>query len=256
MRRRIELSIWGVVVATSLGVHAAAFGGFATSAAGDGRGATKRRPPALVEMTIPPAPPPPVAPAPAAPAAPKLARAVSARPVVRTARAAPPPSEAPPPADETIADFSGVTMTNDGPGAGWASATGNGQTMNGPVGRPGARVTGRNVNGDPASSRQGDPIVGAGDLSRAPAAPDLSEALARAYPPEARNRGIEGKAVIRARITPEGRVAELTLISETAPGFGAACQKTLRGSSWSPPLDRDARPVSTFINYTCRFDVQ
>jgi periplasmic protein TonB len=260
MRRRTEIAIWSLVVVTSLGVHAAAFGGLAGRAAGGGAGAKQRRSPALVEMSVPPAPPPPppppAAPRPAAPrAAPRIA---TARAPARTApRPAPPPaSEAPPPAAETPADFTGVTMTNDGPGPGWASTTGNGQAMNGPAGRPGARVTGRSADGDPSSTRRGPPVVAAGDLSRAPEPPELSDALARAYPAEARSRGIEGRAVVRARIMPDGRVRELALLNESAPGFGAACQETLRGSSWSPPIDRDARPVSTFINYTCRFQVQ
>lgn len=258
MRRRTEIAIWSMVVVTSLGVHAAAFGGLAGRAAGGGAGAKQRRSPALVEMSVPPAPPPPPPPEAPRPAAPRAApRIAAARAPARTApRAAQPPSEAPPPAAETPADFTGVTMTNDGPGPGWASATGNGQAMNGPVGRPGARVTGRSAEGDPGSTRRGPPVVAAGDLSRAPEPPELSDALARAYPAAARSRGIEGRAVVRARIMPDGRIRELALLSESAPGFGAACQETLRGSSWSPPIDRDARPVSTFINYTCRFQVQ
>jgi TonB family protein len=150
-------------------------------------------------------------------------------------------------------------MTNDGPGAdnAWTSATGNGQAMNGPLGRPGARVTHRVVDGEPSAARRADPpVVGLGDLSAPPTAPDLTDALAAAYPAEARSKGLTGKAVVRARVMPDGVVRELALASESAPGFGDACLKTLRGSRWSPPLDRQAHPVSTFINYTCRFNVQ
>ena len=56
---------------------------------------------------------------------------------------------------------------------------------------------------------------------------------------------------------------EFVTVTVTAPagfalclGFGAACEQTLRGSRWSPPYDREGRAVSTFINYTCRFNVE
>jgi TonB family protein len=98
--------------------------------------------------------------------------------------------------------------------------------------------------------------VGLGDLSRTPVAPDLSDKLAAAYPSDARAKGIEGKAVVRARITPDGQVRDLAVVSETAPGFGAACKATLRVSEWTPPIDRDGHAVSTVINYTCRFNVE
>jgi hypothetical protein len=55
---------------------------------------------------------------------------------------------------------------------------------------------------------------------------------------------------------PEGDVRELSLIAESAPGFGEACRQILRGSRWSAPLDRGGQPVSTFVQYTCRFEVR
>jgi TonB family protein len=206
-------------------------------------------------MTVAPpkAPPPPVeAPKPTAP----KARLAVARPAARLRAAEPPPAAEPPAAAETLADFTGQTLTNDGPGAGWTSATGNGQKMSGPVGRPGARVTHRVVDGTPGGTGSGPPVVGLGDLSRIPVAPDLADRLAAAYPADARAKGIEGKAVIKARITPEGQVRELAVVSETTAGFGAACKATLRASEWTPPLDRDGHAVSTVITYTCRFNVE
>ena len=256
MRNGTKAASWVGVVLASLGMHAVAFGGLGKGSWGD-QGARNTRRPATVEMTVAPpkAPPPPPADAPR-PAAPKPRLAV-ARPAARTrVAAAPPPTAEPPAAAETLADFSGQTLTNDGPGAGWASATGNGQKMNGPIGRPGARVTHRTVDGTPGGTGSGPPIVGLGDLSRTPVAPDLTDKLAAAYPADARSRGEEGKAVVKARITPDGRVRDLAVISETARGFGAACEATLRGSEWSPPLDRNGQAVSTVINYTCRFNVE
>jgi TonB family protein len=256
MRNGTKAASWAGVVLASLGMHAVAFGGLGKRG-WIGEEARAKRKPATVEMTIAAAkaPPPPAAEAPRPPAPkPRLAMA---RPAARArVTEAPPPPAAPPAAAETLADFTGQTLTAEGPGAGWSSATGNGQKMNGPVGRPGARVTRRVVDGTPGGTGSGPPVVGLGDLSRIPVAPNLSDKLAAAYPPDARARGVEGKAVVRARITPDGHVRDLAIISETARGFGAACEVTLRESEWSPPLDREGRAVSTVIKYTCRFDVE
>jgi len=259
MPRRRDVAIWSTVVVVSLGLHAVAFGGLGGRSAGFG--SRKSRPPTLVEMSVskpPDAKPEAPKPEPPKPAdkAPKLALAKPARARAATPPAA--PAAAPPPAAETPADFTGVTMTNDGAGAGWSTATGNGEAMKGPVGRPGARVTHRDVEGGDADLGRtpGPPVVAAADLSRPPVAPDLTAALARNYPPDARAKGIAGKAVLRVRIQPDGQVGETKLESETAPGFGAACQATLRGAPWSAPVDRQGRSVATHVKYTCRFEVQ
>src|SRR5436190_5749726 len=136
MRTATAALIWTTVLGASFGSHLAAFGGLGgvSSHASLGK---KRRPPTLVEMQVakpkvapPPAPPPP----PKAPAT-KLAVARPARSSAPRPAAAP-PTAAPPPVAETPADFTGTTLTNDGAGAGWSSATGNGDAMRGPVGRP------------------------------------------------------------------------------------------------------------------------
>jgi hypothetical protein len=44
-------------------------------------------------------------------------------------------------------------------------------------------------------------------------------------------------------------------LSESEAGFGEACEKTLRGTQFSPPLDAEARPVGTELRYRCRFRV-
>jgi hypothetical protein len=51
-------------------------------------------------------------------------------------------------------------------------------------------------------------------------------------------------------------VRDLAVVSETTPGFGAACKATLRASEWTAPIDREGHAVSTIIAYTCRFNVQ
>ncbi|HEX2659753.1 MAG TPA: energy transducer TonB [Polyangia bacterium] len=262
MRKRTEIAIWGTVVVASLGLHAVAFGGLGGRQGIDGFGKPKMKPATFVDVSIPkpkevpppPAPPPP----PKAEKAPKLAMAHPTR-----VKAAPPPSapqpSAPPPADESPADFSGVTMTNDAPGAaGWTSATGNGQAMHGAVGRPGARVTHRNVEGSGQQlvRNPGPPLVAAADLSRPPAPPELADAVKQAYPADARAKGIPGKAVVRLRIAPDGRTSDIKVVSESAASFGEACQSVLRGSRWSPPVDRRGQAVATVVNFTCRFEVQ
>jgi TonB family protein len=255
MRSGTTLASWVGIVLASLGVHAVAFGGLGQRD-WDADGLPRKQKPTTMEMTVSPPKPsiPPTADAPSP--TPQKPRLAMARPAAKMHGAAAPAPTAEPRTAEAVADFTGQTLTNDGPGTGWSSATGNGQKMDGPIGRPGARISHRVVDGTPGGTGSGPPVVGLGDLSRAPVAPDLSHKLAAAYPAAARAQGIEGKAVVRARITPDGRVRDLAVISETTPGFGAACEVTLRASEWIPPIDQTGHAVSTIINYTCRFDVR
>jgi TonB family protein len=252
-----ECLSWTALFGASLGLHAVGFAKL--NHMGAPVLAKAKSKPAFMEMTSAPKPPAPK-PEPAAPAnkpvhrAARRLAAVAPRP---SAPAAARPAAAPPQAAETIADFSGMTLTNDGAGAGWASATGNGDPMTGPIGRPGARVTGRNVESTAPTPHPARPaVVAVADLSRRPVAPPLEAALERNYPVEARQSGQSGRAMVRARITPEGEVRDIFVQSESNPGFGRACRDTLAGSRWTPPLDRDGRPVATLINYTCRFEVR
>jgi outer membrane biosynthesis protein TonB len=242
----------------SLAVHAGA-----VASIGKGHADPQRRvrAPTLVTMTVEP-----VKPAPSAAVEPELSRAVqrvAPKPAAsRPAKAvltAPRPA-APEPEAETPADFTGVTLTNDGPGTGWASATGSGSAINGPIGTPGARITGRSRAGatggsGPSPSSEGPPILALADLSKPPRAPVLSDMLERNYPEAARKRGQPGKAVVRLRVMPDGHLRDLIVVAESGGGFGEACRRTLRDSLWSPPLDLEARPVSTFVSYTCTFEV-
>lgn len=251
-----KLLSWTTLLGASLGLHAVGLAKL--SRFGELPQAKPAPKVSFMEMTAAPKPVVP-APEPATPPPPKVApRAVRrvAATSPRAAAVAPEPAKAAPVA-ETVADFSGTTLTNDGPGAGWASATGNGAPMGGPIGRPGARVTTRHVEGTSAVGNPTAPaVVAVADLSRRPEAPSLEDALERNYPAEARQSGQSGKAVVKARITAQGTVRDMLVVSETAAGFGRACRDTLSGSRWTPPLDRDGRPVATIINYTCRFEVR
>ncbi len=193
------------------------------------------------------APPPPPAPKPVvrAPKAPKEPAPADPKP-------------APAAAEETIADFSGTTLTGQG---GWATAVGSGAPMNGPIGSPTGEVTGRNREGVAGGvvGGTGLRVVPEGDLSRRPKPPDsdvLNAALVRSYPKSARQQGIEGVARIRIRVLPSGKLQPLASLSETYPGFADACKTSLREVSFQPALDRGGQPVATDISYTCRFTVE
>ena len=99
-------------------------------------------------------------------------------------------------------------------------------------------------------------LVAVGDLSARPSPPALGAALEQNYPPDARRRGLSGSAKVRARIDPDGMVRHVTLLEESAAGFGGACSRTLNGSRWAAPKDKAGRSVATEIRYTCRFVVQ
>ena len=102
---------------------------------------------------------------------------------------------------------------------------------------------------------EGPRFVTAAELSKLPRAPALDRALEKNYPREARRSGISGRAVLRVRILPSGRLGDVRRISETYSGFGEACERTVRSGVWEPPLDRIGKRVATEITYTCRFEV-
>jgi len=95
--------------------------------------------------------------------------------------------------------------------------------------------------------------VALADLSRPPSPPSLDEALARRYPAAARAEGRSGRAVVRARIEPDGRAVVVGVVTATEPAFGEACRLTVDGSRWRPPLDARGAPVATEVSYTCTF---
>lgn len=176
-----------------------------------------------------------------------------------------PPPEEPPAAEEAIADFTGETMVAEGPGA-FVTATGNGEAMQGPIGQPGAQVTGRrrsgNPNGTPGGRGDGPPaprVLPAADLSRQARPPNqrLVEILRRNYPSRARDLGIEGDAVVRVQVNADGSVRPLSVVSEDYEGFGAACRQSLRQSPrWEPPADRQGQPAATRLNFRCTFTIR
>ena len=199
-----------------------------------------------------PEPPPEPEPAPKAPEP----VAKSNAPVVQAAL----PNQPLPVATATAAtaapalDLSGVTLTND-TGSGFVMPVGDGSALHGPIGL-GIRQQG-SASAAPGAAVAPKPpgLVAASDLSEHPRPPALGGLLRANYPEEARQRGLAGTASVRARIDPDGVIRSARLLSESSGGFGSACRRTVVGSHWSAPRDKNGGAVATEIVYTCHFEV-
>jgi TonB family protein len=195
----------------------------------------------------------------------RVRREVAPEPVTAPPVPEPVPDE-PPAAEEAIADFSGETLTND-TGDAWQTALGNGESFDGPIGRPNAQVTGRRRAGSAGGveGAAGAPVAPAGprvvayaDLSRRPSPQgDTDAILQRNYPPRARQLGVEGHVVLGFRIMPDGTVGRFRVRSEspTDQGFARACQRTVEQIRWEPPLANDGSAVATDASFECEFAV-
>ncbi len=244
MWKETKSRMFVALLITSIAVHVAFVAAVPTADATT----TPAPAPTLITITDSPPPPPPPPPPPTVePASPKAARIAprATHPIARRRPAAPPQQVAAPVAQEPV-DLSGTTLSNDG--GSWSTPTGNGEVAREPIVAPAAPR-------QPTGRRAGDRVVAVGDLSRPPKAPDLDAALVANYPAEARRAGRTGKAVVRARIQPDGSVGMIRIVSETDAGFGTACKRTLTGSRWQAPLDAQRTAVATDINYTCTFSV-
>ena len=172
------------------------------------------------------------------------------------------PEEPPAAAPETPVAFDNLVLTNEGDEpSSWAVEPGSGESREGPIGRPDAVVTGRSRDGIAGGVLGGTGVgvvVDVGDLSRQPIPPSLKRKLEKLYPKKARQEGIEGQAVIRLQIGPNGLPAKIRMLSEDPVGYelGKACVKTLQGEKWKPPLDKDGKPVTTRITYRCGFEIR
>jgi TonB family protein len=170
---------------------------------------------------------------------------------------APTPSPTPTPAPVTAApalDLSGVTLSND-TGTGFAMPLGDGGALHGAIGVGAPRVQAVTTGPTPPSSPKPPALVDASDLSERPKPPALTGLLRENYPDEARQRGLRGSASVRARIDADGVIRSARLLSESSAGFGSACRRTVLGSHWSAPRDKNGSAVATEIVYTCHFEV-
>jgi len=172
------------------------------------------------------------------------------------------PEEPPAAAQETPVAFDNLVLTNDGDGdSSWAIEQASGKSVEGPIGSPNAAVTGRSKIGVVGGVIGGTGIgvvIDVGDLSRQPIPPALKRKLERLYPKKALAEGVEGKAVIRLQIGPNGLPAKIRVISEDPTGYelGEACVKALKGETWQPPLGKDGKAVTTRITYRCGFEIR
>lgn len=201
------------------------------------------------------APPPPVPEAPPEPPKPEPARP-------RVAKAAAPepeepeptPEEQPKAAEEPVADFTGETLVAEGGSGSWSTRVGTGAPLRGPVGKIGDAAA---VSGPPTPA--GPRVVAAEDLERQPSPPEgMSARLAANYPRRAHLQGVEGTAVLRVRILPDGRLGAMHVLREVPEGweFADACRKTLQElGRWRPALGRGGAAVATDAKMTCRFEV-
>jgi TonB family protein len=172
------------------------------------------------------------------------------------------PEEPPAAAPETPVAFDNIVLTNEGDEpSSWAMDPGSGKSSDKPIGRPSSVVTGRSRDGVVGGIIGGTGIgvvVDVGDLSRQPIPPSLKRKLEKLYPKKARQEGIEGEAVIRLQIAPDGLPANIRIISEDPAGYelGRACVRTLQGEQWKPPINKDGNPVTTRVTYRCGFEIK
>lgn len=172
------------------------------------------------------------------------------------------PEEPPAAAPETPVAFDNLVLTNEGrEPSSWAVEPGSGQSREGPIGRPDAVVTGRSrqgVAGGVIGGAGTGVVVDVGDLSKQPVPPVLKQKLEKLYPKKARQEGVEGEAVVRLQIGPDGLPAKIRIVSENPAGYelGKACVKTLQGEKWRPPIGKDGKPVTTRVTYRCGFEIR
>jgi len=208
--------------------------------------------PPTPKVEPPPPPPPPKEEKPKEPERPRAPKVAEPPPEE-------PPPEAPPPVEE-VADFTGTTLTADGPG-GWSTRVGTGAPIKGPLGKIGKAS--QDPNGQQAAKAlpAGPRVVSVENLSRKPKPPpgvDLNALLERNYPRRARMQGVEGKVQVAMRVMPNGRLTQIRVREEFPPAFdfGDACRRTLEQlPAFEPPLDRDGNPVASDIKFTCSFEV-
>jgi TonB family protein len=206
----------------------------------------------VVEPELPKDEPPPPPPPPPEPEPEPKQQARRAEP-----EAEPPPPEPAAPPPEEVADFTGVTLTAEGDGAGWSTAVGSGAPLKGPVGK---------INRGPTEPQQaakavpvGPRFVPAGSLARKPRPPSgLAALLEQHYPRRARMQGVGGRAKVMLRILPSGRATDMRVMEESPDGFGfaIACMEMLRqAGSFSPAIDRSGVAVATEVPFNCDFVV-
>ncbi len=93
-----------------------------------------------------------------------------------------------------------------------------------------------------AAASAAPPKREAGRISLAPAA----------YPPAAEKKGIVGNVVLTGEVTPEGKVAGLTVVASSSPLLDGPAIRHIQGSTF-PPGRENGAPVATLLNVVVRF---
>jgi TonB family protein len=165
-----------------------------------------------------------------------------------------------PRAPPKVVDLTGVTLASDE--GSFSVPESSGGARSGPLTglRRGERVGEPPAPAPPRAVTRAKPsavpsLVPLRNLSARTRPPSLDGALRANYPPAARAQGIGGNATVRARISSVGVAGSVRVVSESFPGFGEACRRTVSGSRWTPPQDATGRAVATEIVYRCRFVV-
>lgn len=137
-------------------------------------------------------------------------------------------------------------LTAEGSSADWALLSGTGTGL-----------SGRRRGAGGSSEGFGRALtLSARDLSRDAIAPDLRPWVEQNFPGHARMSGVSGTATISAFIDPSGVPSDVRVeaVDPSGRGFGEACTRTLhQGPRWKPKLNRDGRPLSARVTYTCVF---
>ncbi len=170
-----------------------------------------------------------------------------------------PPEDEPAPLEETVADFSNMTLTNEGSSS-WGIQPSSGKESDGPIAGPGTN-TGRKREGSLTGAPDGkgtEPAIALKDLGRKPEqAPGLDGLVEKHYPQTLKRQGVEGVARVRIRISSDGKLRVLRVLSATDPAFGEACKRSLRESPpWRPALDKRGQPAITEAPFKCEYIVR
>jgi len=239
---------------TSVGVHGVAYASLSPAS----RESLRSQEVSQMNFELPALPPPEPLPEPPAPSdtaerSPPPSNTATRAPASKQPANSPAPAPSPA-APEAALDLSGVTLTNDS-SAGFAMPVGDGSALHGPIGLGTNRAQTAPAPISAASVAKSPPLVDVSDLSERPKPPSLTGLLRQNYPEEARQRGLRGSASLRARIDADGVIRSARVLSESAAGFGSACRRTVFGSHWSAPRDKNGSAVATEIVYTCHFEI-
>jgi protein TonB len=255
--------------ALAIGVHAVVLGAVLI---GDPppREAPSRRPPVRVRLVAPqrPAQPPPE---PAEP--PPAVKAQAPAPAPRTEVARPRRSAKPPPEARRVASAAprpteapvqpappprfSVSMSATVPAGGVAvpaAPKGSASPLAVPDWAGGRR------DGKPESAPVADADAGPSrplEVTEVSSSPRLlsqpsSSALRAAYPPRAREEGLEGNVVLRLLVGRNGRVAAVRVVVPAGNGFDEAARRLVRGFRFEAGK-KDGQPVAVWIPWTYKF---